>query len=86
MAVLTTYVKQKILVHYFAGYKVPTIHVMLQRKGITTSRIAVQKFIYRYHQSGSLAKLEGGGRRSGITPKITAWLQYFVISMYLDVC
>ena len=69
MAVLTTYVKQRILVHYFAGYKAPTIQVMLQREGITMSRIAVWKFIHRYHRSGSLAKLEGGGRQSGITLK-----------------
>ena len=70
MAVLTTYAKQRILVHYFAGYKAPTIYVMLQREGITTSRIAVWKFIHKYRQSGSLAKLEGGGRRSKITAEI----------------
>ena len=68
--VLSTYAKQRILAYHSAGLRAPNIKQKLQEEGITVSRVGVWKFLCKYKRTGTLAKLEGGGRRSKITNKI----------------
>ena len=42
----------------------------MQDEGIIVSRVGVWKFLCSYKKTGSLSKLEGGGRRSKITDEI----------------
>lgn len=64
---LSTYAKQRILADYSVGMRAPRIKQKLQDEGITVSRVGVWKFLCSYKKTGSLSKLEGGGRRSKIT-------------------
>ena len=68
--VLSTYAKQRILAYYSAGMRAPRIKQKLQDEGIIVSRVGVWKFLCDYKKTGTLSKLEGGGRRSKITGEI----------------
>ena len=69
--VLTTYAKQRIVHYYSAGLNAPSIKRKLQEEdGLLVSRVAVWKFLRLYLETGSLAKREGGGRCSKITPEV----------------
>lgn len=68
--VLSTYAKQRILAYYSAGMRAPRIKQKLQDEGIIVSRVGVWKFLCNYKKTGTLSKLEGGGRRSKITGEI----------------
>jgi len=68
--VLTSYACQRILEHFFAGYKAPTIKRLMEREEIKVSRVAIWKLLKRYLSAGTIARWEGSGRPSLLTAEV----------------
>lgn len=70
--VLSEHASQRILVHYFAGHKAPSIKKLLAAEGVSVSRVAIWKFLAKYKRTGTIARQEGSGRKSLLTRQILA--------------
>ena len=70
MPVLTTYAKQRILVHYCNGHKAPKITKLCKEEGITVHRSNVWRFLRNFVRTGCLGRKEGSGRPSVITREV----------------
>ena len=68
--VLSEHASQRILVHYFAGYKAPSIQKLLKDEGVFVSRVSIWKFLCRYKKTGTIARQEGSGRKTLLTRQI----------------
>ena len=68
--VLTEEVMIKMLEYHHNGKKPPTIEKMLRREGIKITRVGVWKFLRRYKKTGTIARKEGTGRKSKLSPEI----------------
>lgn len=69
---LSTYVKLRILTLHSAGNQAPTIHKLLRKEGVNVSRVSVWKFLRLYKRTGCVARREGSGRPTKITPEVMA--------------
>ena len=67
MVVLKSYERQRVLDHYFAGNKAPTIKRLLKRERISVSRVAIWKLLKKYECTGTIARRETAGRPSALT-------------------
>ena len=67
---LSTYVKLRILILHSEGNQAPTIHKLLRKEGINISRVTVWKFLLHYKGTGCIARKEGSGRPTKITPVV----------------
>lgn len=72
---LSTYAKMRILALYSAGNRPPKIQKILKEESIVISRVSIWKFIRRYERSGTLARKEGSGRPTKITPQVMALVE-----------
>ena len=72
---LSTYAKMRIIVLYSAGNRAPKIQTLLKEEDIVVSRVSVWKFIARFERSGSLARKEGSGRPTKLTPQVMALVE-----------
>lgn len=68
--VLSEHGCKRILTHYSAGHKAPSIQKLLEEEGIIVSRVAIWKFLARYKKTCTIARQEGSGRKSLLTPQI----------------
>ena len=69
--VLSSYAKQRILFYRSQGYCSPTIRKLLaETDGIFVSKVGVWKFLIRYKRFGTIARQEGSGRPTKITPEV----------------
>ena len=68
--VLSSYAYQRILEHYFAGHKAPSIEKKMRGDGIRVTRVGIWKFLKKYQSTGTIARREGGGRPSVLTPEV----------------
>jgi len=67
---LSLYTHQRILDYYLAGYKAPTIEKELRGEGIKAGRVGIWKFIKKYQETGTIARREGAGRPTLLTPEV----------------
>ena len=68
--VLSEHASQRILSHYFAGHKAPSIQKLLKAEGVSVSRVAIWKFLLKYKRTGTIARQEGSGRKSLLTRQV----------------
>ena len=68
--VLSVHACQRILRHYFAGHKAPSIRKLLQAEGISVSRVGIWKFLTKYKKTGTIARQEGSGRKTLLTSQV----------------
>ena len=68
--VLSTYVQQRILEYHFAGLKAPSIEKKLRDERTPVTRVGIWKFIKKYQSTVTIARQEGGGTPSIITPEV----------------
>lgn len=68
--VLSLYAKKRILIHRSNGHKAPTIHRLMKEEGISISIVGIWKFLDRYSRTRSIARQEGSGRPTKITPDV----------------
>lgn len=69
---LSTYVKLRILAHHAMGNQAPTIEKLLREEGINVTRQSVWKFLHLYKRTSCLARKEGSGRPTKLTPEVMA--------------
>lgn len=67
---LSMYAKLRILTLQSEGNQAPTIHNLLAAEGINISRVSVWKFLRHYKRTGCVARKEGSGRPTKITPAV----------------
>jgi len=60
----------KILQYHQDGKKPPTIEKMLREEDIKASRTAIWKLLAQYKKNGTIARLEGAGRKKKLTPEV----------------
>ena len=65
--VFSLYKKQRILVHYYQGYKPHTIERLLWEEGLKASKWGIAKFIACFKADGVLTWWLGSGRPSKVT-------------------
>ena len=70
MPVYSHYKKMRILYFSREGHKPPTIVKILAEEGMTASRRGVAKFLTRYGQTGTIARLPGSGRPTKVTQEV----------------
>ena len=68
--VLSEHAYQRILVHYFAGHKAPSIRKLLEAEGVSVSHVAIWKSLAKYKKTGTIARQEGSGRKSLLMRRI----------------
>ena len=68
--VFSEYKKQRILYLRLQGYRPPTIAKLLRKEGMAASRRGIAKFLKKYAETGTLARLPGSGRLTKITAEI----------------
>jgi len=69
--VLSLYAKQRILFHYFEGRRSSTrIKKLLEADGVYVTRVTVWKFVRRFRETRCIARKEGSGRPTKLTPEI----------------
>ena len=67
---LTRYAKLRILVHFMARNRPSKIQQLLQDEEIIISRVSIWKFLSRFKRTGTIARKEGSGRPTKITPQL----------------
>lgn len=67
---LTRYAKLRILVHFMARNGPSKIQQLLQDEEIIISRVSIWKFLSRFKRTGTIARKEGSGRPTKITPQL----------------
>ena len=68
--VYSSYKKQQILHLHRQGHRPLAISRILQDEGMTASERSIAKFLKRYRETGTIARLPGSGRPSKITAEI----------------
>ena len=68
--VYSSYKKQWILYLHRQGHRPLAISRILQDEGMTASERGIVKFLKRYRETGTIARLPGSGRPSKITAEI----------------
>ena len=68
--VLTSFAKERILLHYEDGLRAPSIHRRLKEEGINVSRVGIWKFLRVYRSTGSTRRREGSGRPTKVTDEV----------------
>ena len=72
---LSSYSKLRIVAHFMAGNGASKIQQLLQDEGIIVSRVSIWKFLYRYKRTGTIARKEGSGRPTKVTPQVLATVE-----------
>lgn len=76
--VLSPYAKQRILLYYSRGYVSSNKirKVLFDEDHILVSRVTVWKFLRNYAKTQNLARKEGSGRPSKVTPEVKAIVEH----------
>lgn len=73
--VFSCYKKQRILHFYQLGLKPPSIRRALEEEGLKASRQGITMFLKCYHNTGTINRKQGSGRRGKITAEIRALVE-----------
>lgn len=72
---LSSYSKLRIVAHFMAGNGASKIQQLLQDEGIIVSRVSIWRFLNRYKRTGTIARKEGSGRPTKVTPQVLATVE-----------
>ena len=73
--VYSDYVLNRILVLHGRGIKAPTIKKILQKEGLSCTRVGIHAFLTRFNHSGCLMRKPGSGRPSKVTTEVKAVIE-----------
>ena len=68
--VYSEYMKQRILLHCFKGFKAAAIMLKLEKEKIIVSIVGFWKFVKRYELHGAIERKPGCGQPSKITAAV----------------
>ena len=70
--VYSNYKKQRILLHFAAGKRAPTIAKLLREENLLDTRKCVNEFLVRFRNTQTISRKLGSGGPTKITPQVMA--------------